>query len=163
MISMKPETVDEKFMRLAINKAKQGIKQGQTPFGACISKDGEVISCVHNIVWESLDITAHAEISAIREACKKLNTVDLSGCVIYSTCEPCPMCFSACHWAKISKIVYGAQIEDAKKLGFSELPISNKEMKQSSDSPIEIVGNVLREENLELFKLWSEQENRRIY
>jgi len=160
---MKPETVDEKFMRLAINKAKQGIKQGQTPFGACISKDGEVISCVHNIVWESLDITAHAEISAIREACKKLNTVDLSGCVIYSTCEPCPMCFSACHWAKISKIVYGAQIEDAKKLGFSELPISNKEMKQSSDSPIEIVGNVLREENLELFKLWSEQENRRIY
>ena len=163
MISMKPETVDEKFMRLAINKAKQGIKQGQTPFGACISKDGEVISCVHNIVWESLDITAHAEISAIREACKKLNTVDLSGCVIYSTCEPCPMCFSACHWAKISKIVYGAQIEDAKKLGFSELTISNKEMKQSSDSPIEIVGNVLREENLELFKLWSEQENRRIY
>ena len=163
MISMKVETVDEKFMRLAINKAKQGIKQGQTPFGACISKDGEVISCVHNIVWESLDITAHAEISAIREACKKLNTVDLSGCVIYSTCEPCPMCFSACHWAKISKIVYGAQIEDAKKLGFSELPISNKEMKQSSDSPIEIVGNVLREENLELFKLWSEQENRRIY
>ena len=163
MISMKVETVDEKFMRLAINKAKQGIKQGQTPFGACISKDGEVISCVHNIVWESLDITAHAEISAIREACKKLNTVDLSGCVIYSTCEPCPMCFSACHWAKISKIVYGAQIKDAKKLGFSELTISNKEMKQLSDSPIEIVGNVLREENLELFKLWSEQENRRIY
>lgn len=163
MISMKPETVDEKFMRLAINKAKQGIKQGQTPFGVCISKDGEVISCVHNIVWESLDITAHAEISAIREACKKLNTVDLSGCVIYSTCEPCPMCFSACHWAKISKIVYGAQIEDAKKLGFSELTISNKEMKELSDSPIEIVGNVLREENLELFKLWSEQENRRIY
>ena len=163
MISMKVETVDEKFMRLAINKAKQGIKQGQTPFGACISKDGEVISCVHNIVWESLDITAHAEISAIREACKKLNTVDLSGCVIYSTCEPCPMCFSACHWAKISKIIYGAQIEDAKKLGFSELTISNKEMKQLSDSPIEMVGNVLREENLELFKLWSEQENRRIY
>ena len=163
MISMKPETVDEKFMRLAINKAKQGIKQGQTPFGACISKDGEVISCVHNIVWESLDITAHAEISAIREACKKLSTVDLSGGVIYSTCEPCPMCFSACHWAKISKIIYGAQIEDAKKLGFSELTISNKEMKQLSDSPIEIVGNVLREENLELFKLWSEQENRRIY
>ena len=163
MISMKAETVDEKFMRLAINKAKQGIKQGQTPFGACISKDGEVISCVHNIVWESLDITAHAEISAIREACKKLNTVDLSGCVIYSTCEPCPMCFSACHWAKISKIIYGAQIEDAKKLGFSELTISNKEMKQLSDSPIEMVGNVLREENLELFKLWSEQENRRIY
>jgi tRNA(Arg) A34 adenosine deaminase TadA len=160
---MKVETIHEKFMRLAINKAKQGIKQGQTPFGACISKDGVVISCVHNIVWESLDITAHAEISAIREACKKLNTVDLSGCVIYSTCEPCPMCFGACHWAKISKIVYGAQIEDAKKLGFSELTISNKEMKQSGNSRMEIVGDILREENLELFKLWSEQGNRRIY
>lgn len=160
---MKLEIIDERFMKLAIHKARQGIKQGQTPFGACISKDGVVISCVHNIVWKSLDITAHAEISAIREACKKLNTVDLSGCVIYSTCEPCPMCFSACHWARISKIVYGAQIEDAKKLGFSELTISNKEMKKSSDSPIEIVGNVLREENLEIFKLWSEQGNKRIY
>ena len=72
------------------------------------------------------------------------------------------MCFSACHWAKISKIVYGAQIEDA-KLGFSELTISNKEMKQSGNSRMEIVGDILREENLELFKLWSEQGNRRIY
>ncbi len=160
---MKLETINEKFMRLATNKAKEGIKRGQTPFGACIAKDGEVISCVHNIVWEGVDITAHAEISAIREACKKLNTVDLSGCVIYSTCEPCPMCFSACHWARISKIVYGAQIEDAKKLGFNELTISNKELKKAGNCPIEIVGDILREENLELFKLWSVEGNRRIY
>ena len=100
------KTIHEKFMRLAIDKARRGIKNGQTPFGVCISKDAEVISCVHNIVWESMDITAHAEIHAIREACKKLNTVDLSGCVIYSTCEPCPICLSACHWANISTIVY---------------------------------------------------------
>ena len=154
---------DEKFMRLAIEKAKEGIIKGQTPFGVCISKEGEVISCVHNIVWESTDITSHAEIHAIREACKKLNTVDLTGCVIYSTCEPCPMCFSACHWARISKIIYGTRIEDAKKLGFSELTISNEKMKQLGNSSIKIVGNILRDENFELFKLWSEQENKRVY
>jgi tRNA(Arg) A34 adenosine deaminase TadA len=154
---------DAKFMRLAISKARQGIEKGQTPFGVCITKGGEVVSCVHNIVWESMDITAHAEIHAIREACRKLNTIDLSGCVIYSTCEPCPMCFSACHWAKISKIVYGARIEDAKKLGFSELTISNWEMKQFGNSPIELVGDLLREENLELFEFWSKREDKRVY
>src|SRR3990172_5321012 len=150
--------IHEKFMRLAIDKARQGIKNGQTPFGVCISKDEDVISCVHNIVWESMDITAHAEIHAIREACRKSNTIDLSECVIYSTCEPCPMCFSACHWAKISTIVYGTRIEDAKKLGFSELTISNKEMKKFGDSRIEIVGDFLRDENLKLFELWCNQE-----
>ena len=157
------KNIDEEFMKLAIDKARQGIKEGQTPFGACISKDDEVIACVHNIVWESMEITNHAEIHAIREACKKLNIVDLSGCVIYSTCEPCPMCFSACHWAKISKIVFGALIEDARKLGFSELTISNEEMKRLGNSTIEIVGDILREENLELFKLWSTQGDRRVY
>lgn len=155
--------IDAKFMRLAIGKARQGIEKGQTPFGVCITKEGEVVSCVHNIVWESMDITAHAEIHAIREACKKLNTIDLSGCVIYSTCEPCPMCFSACHWAKISKIIYGVRIEDAKKLGFSELTISNREMKQFGNSPIELVGDLLREENLELFEFWSKREDKRVY
>jgi len=150
-------------MRLAIDKAKQGIEKGQTPFGVCIIKKEEVISCVHNIVWESIDITAHAEIHAIREACKKLNTVDLSGCVMYSTCEPCPMCFSACHWAKITKIIYGTRIDDAKKLGFSELTISNNEMKQFGNSPIEIVGDLLRKENLELFEFWNKREDKRIY
>ncbi len=153
----------EKFMRLAISKAQQGIENGQTPFGACIAKDGEVVSCAHNAVWEGTDITAHAEIHAIRAACNKLHTVDLSGCVIYSTCEPCPMCFSACHWAKISTIVYGARIGDARKLGFSELTISNEQMKQLGNSPIELIGNILREENMGLFKLWSEQENKKIY
>jgi tRNA(Arg) A34 adenosine deaminase TadA len=154
---------DEEFMKLAIDKARQGIKERQTPFGACIAKDDKVIVCVHNIVWESMEITNHAEIHALRETCKKLNTVDLSGCVIYSTCEPCPMCFSACHWAKISKIVFGARIEDARKLGFSELTISLEEMKRLGNSPIEIVGDILREENLELFKLWSTQGDRRVY
>ena len=126
-------------MKLAIDKAKEGIKRGQTPFGACIAKDEKIISCVYNTVWQSMDITAHAEIIAIREACKKLNMIDLSGCVMYSTCEPCPMCFCACHWARISKIIYGTHIEDAKKLGFSELTISDEKMKLFGNSPIEVI------------------------
>jgi tRNA(Arg) A34 adenosine deaminase TadA len=154
---------DEKFMRLAIEKAKEGIENNNSPFGACIVKDGEVVSCEHNIVWQSTDITAHAEINAIRKACEKLNTIDLSGCVIYSTCEPCPMCFSACHWARISVIVYGASIDDAEKAGFSELSISNEKMKQLGHSQIEIISSFMREQNIELFKLWLQQPGRKVY
>jgi len=157
------EKADEKFMTLAINKAKQGIEKGQTPFGACIVRVGEVISCEHNIVWESTDITAHAEICAIRKACEKLGTIDLSGCVIYSTCEPCPMCFSASHWARISRVVYGADIEDAGRFGFSELFISNAQMKQLGQSNIEITAHLLRDDCIEIFGLWSERNDKRVY
>lgn len=154
---------DKKFMRLAFNKARQGIEKWQTPFGACIVKNGKVISCSHNVVWRKTDITAHAEIAAIREACKKLKTVDLSGAVIYSTCEPCPMCLGACHWAKISRIVYGTRIADAKKAGFSELTITNKKVKKAGRTPIKIVADFLREENLELFKLWAKRPDKKVY
>ncbi|WP_230740276.1 nucleoside deaminase [Methanooceanicella nereidis] len=154
---------DEFFMRAAIEKAREGIKEGQTPFGACIVKDGKIISSAHNLVWENTDITAHAEIIAIREACEKLNTIDLSGCEIYTTCEPCTMCFSACHWAKIGKIVYGALIEDAKKAGFSELTIPNEDMKRLGNSPVEIVGNFMRGEALELFREWEKKGVKRVY
>jgi guanine deaminase len=154
---------DERFMRLAIEKAREGIRKGQTPFGACIVKDGQVISCAHNGVWETTDITAHAEVRAIRDACAKLGTIDLSGCTIYTTCEPCPMCFSACHWAKISRIVYGAGINDAKGAGFNELTLSGEEMKARGNSPVELTGKLLEEENRALFRLWSEQGCRMPY
>jgi guanine deaminase len=154
---------ENKFMRLAGDKARQGVKAGQTPFGACIVKEGKVISCAHNSVWKKGDITAHAEICAIREACRRLKTVDLSGCTVYSTCEPCPMCFSACHWARISRIVYGARISDALKYGFNELAISSGKMKRYGRSGVEITGNLLRRENLELFRLWLRQEGRKAY
>lgn len=150
-------------MRLAIDKAKEGVDKGQTPFGSCIVKEGEVVSCEHNRVWETTDITAHAEIVSIRAACNKLNTIDLSGCVIYSTTEPCPMCYSAIHWAKISKIIYGTRIEDAKSYGFSELCISDVQMKKLGNDCIEIVAGFLREENLELFEYWSKKENKKVY
>ena len=153
----------EKFMRKAIARAMEGVESGQSPFGACIVADGQVISCEHNIVWDSTDITAHAEITAIRKACRKLGTIDLSGSVIYSTTEPCPMCFAACHWAKISKIVYGARIEDARKFGFSELTISNRKMKESGGSDIEIVADFLRQENIALFEEWSDRKDKKVY
>lgn len=154
---------ESKFMRLAIQKARLGIKKGQAPFGACIVKGSRVIACSHNAVWKTTDITAHAEIHAIRKACKKLRTINLSGCVIYSTCEPCPMCFSACHWAKLSKIVFGTRIADAQNIGFSELKISNHSMKKQGKSPIKVTGDFLRDEALELFLQWSKRKNRAIY
>ena len=119
-------------MNLAIRKAFDGIQKGQTPFGACIVLNDETLSCSHNMVWAANDITAHAEVCAIREACRKTHSIDLNGADIYSTCEPCPMCFSACHWAKIKTIYYAATIEDASKHGFNELSISNESMKQTS-------------------------------
>lgn len=153
----------EYFMRCAIEKAKEGIKKGQSPFGACIVKDGKIISCVHNVVWKTKNITAHAEMHAIRNACRKLDTIDLSGCVIYSTCEPCPMCLAACHWARISKIVYASGIEDAKRLGFNELCIPSKKMKMMGRSRIKIHGDFLKKEALELFNLWSGQIDKKAY
>lgn len=152
-----------RYMQMAMDKAREGIENGQTPFAACIVKDGRVISCEHNRVWGMTDITAHAEICAIRMACLALGTIDLSGCVIYSTCEPCPMCFSACHWARIRKIFYGANIDDAQKAGFHELSISNYEMKQLGQSRIEIASDFLREENIKVFETWLKRKDHKAY
>ena len=142
---------EEKFMLLAIAAARRGIMAGQTPFGACIVKNGRVVACAHNSVWKSTDSTAHAAVTARRAACRKLESIDLSGCEIYSTCEPCPMCFSAIHWAKMKRIIYGAGIADAKKCGFSELGISNERMKKLGGSHVGILACVMREECRALF------------
>jgi guanine deaminase len=154
---------DKEFMKVAIGKAREGVEDGQSPFGACIVKNNEIISSAGNSVWKDNDITAHAEIIAIRRACKKMGTIDLTGCILYSTCEPCPMCFSACSWAKISRIVYGAHIEDAKRFGFSEMQISNEKMKLMGNVEVEIKGNFLRDECLEVFKQWSLRSDKKTY
>ncbi|MCX7877947.1 MAG: nucleoside deaminase [Ignavibacteria bacterium] len=152
-----------KFMQMAIDKALEGVKSGQSPFGACIVKDGKVIACEHNIVLASCDITAHAEIHAIRNACKNLQTIDLSGCEIYSTCEPCPMCFTAIHWARIDRIYYGASISDAEKFGFNELRVSNKELKNIGGSKVEIIPEILKKQCIELFDYWNSAPGKRTY
>jgi len=150
----------EKFMRVVLEEVREGIRSGQAPFGACIVKDGEVIACEHNSVWKQTDCTAHAEILAIRKACKKLKTIDLSDCEIYSTCEPCPMCFSACHWARISKIYYGASIQDAKRYGFNELEISNEQMRRNGNSKVKIKAGLMKDECIIRFKEWKRSKGR---
>jgi guanine deaminase len=154
---------DNDWMRAAIDAARSGIERGQTPFGAAIARGDQLMVASHNLVWQTTDITAHAEVTAIRAACRSLNAIDLTGCTIYSTCEPCPMCFSACHWARLDRIVYGAAIADAAAAGFNELPVSNVELKRLGHSPVEIVADVLREECRELFQLWMRHPQRRGY
>jgi len=151
------------FMRLAIDKAMEGVDHGQTPFGACIVKGEKVVALEHNVVGETTDITAHAEIHAIREACHTLNTIDLSGCEIYSTCEPCPMCFTACHWARLDRIISGTDISDAKAFGFNELTVSNEVLREKGGSDIEIVSGFLRDECLVVFERFSQRQNRLLY
>lgn len=154
---------DEAFMRLALEKASQGILRGQTPFGACIVRRGKVIALEHNCVWRTTDITAHAEVQAIRKACEKLKTVSLAECVLYSTCEPCPMCFSACHWAGIQKVYFGAFIRDAKNAGFNELFVSARQMKKFGKSPVKVLGGLLRRENTAFMNKWASLKDKKIY
>lgn len=158
-----PRDVAHAYMRLAIERAMMGVSSGQTPFGACIVRDGQIIACEHNVVGATTDITAHAEVHAIRQACRTLGTLDLSGCDIYSTCEPCPMCFTACHWARIDRIWFGAEIRDAKRYGFNELEITNEVLKTLGNSPITIVPGLLREECIGVFEAYHRRPDKLTY
>src|SRR4051812_13423533 len=112
---------DEEFLRRAIEVCRQGIAAGQSPFGAVIVREGRVVVAAHNTVWRDLDPTAHAEVNALRAAAAALQSIELAGCTLYSTCEPCPMCLAASHWAKVDRVVFGAAIADATAAGFGEL------------------------------------------
>ncbi len=143
-----------KFMRMAIALSKKNIKKALGgPFGAVIVRNGKVIAKSVNKVIDTNDPTAHAEISAIRIASKKLKNFDLSDCVIYSSCEPCPMCLGAIYWSRISKIYYANTKHDAADLGFDD-----KFIYEELDLPAEkrkLAGvQLLRNEALEVFKEW---------
>ena len=110
-----------KYMRMAINEARKGIRAGHGgPFGAVIVKDGVVVGKGHNQVVKNNDPTCHGEMMAIHKACKKLGTFDLSGCELYTTGEPCPMCMAAILWANIKKVYYGFNIVDTEGIGFRD-------------------------------------------
>ncbi len=111
---------DARFMELAIKLSEENIDTGGGPFGAVIVRDGEVISTGANRVVPNCDPTAHAEILAIRNACQKLNSFQLDGCTVYSSCEPCPMCLSALYWAGVDRICYGNTKADAKAINFDD-------------------------------------------
>lgn len=138
---------DEEFMKVAIEEAKKG----DFPFGTVIVKDNKIVSKAHNTAGK-LDPTAHAEIVAIRKACKKVKSVDLSGCTLYSSCEPCPMCFTAAWWARISRIVYGMEGEDVTEEDW-KIDIKCEELNNRSGKRIQIKGRVLRNECKKLLRL----------
>lgn len=132
-------------MNAVIERCREAISSGQAPFAAAVVRDNELLSCEHNLVEAMHDPTAHAEILAIRAAAEKLGTPDLSGCTLYTTCEPCPMCFAAAHFARLSRIVYGATIGDAALAGFDQLPVFASQLKLMGRSPIELTAEYLRE------------------
>ena len=149
----------EDFMRQAIDLAVENIKNGGGPFGAVIVKDGEVVATGANRVTANNDPTAHAEVSAIRAACTKLGTFDLSGCVIYTSCEPCPMCLGAIYWSHIDKIYYGANQYDAARIDFDDSFIY-RELELTPDKRNKPVENILHDEALAPFRAWQEKEDK---
>ena len=154
---------DADYMKLALDACRRGVEAGQSPFGACIVHEGKVLAASHNKVWLTTDPSAHGEVQTIREACKAANTIFLAGATIYSTTEPCPMCFSAIHWSRITRIVYGASIADAQRFGFSELAITNQQMKDMGKSPMQIDPDFMRDDAIELFQLWQARKDHRTY
>jgi guanine deaminase len=150
-----PATKSEsELMSIAIAKARDGIAAGQSPFGAIIVRDGVVVASTHNTVWRDTDPTAHAEVNCVRAAASALKLIDLSGCEMYSTCEPCPMCLSAIHWSKIDRVVFGATIADAALAGFNELQVDAKVLAEMGKSTLKVESGLLRAECALLFDLW---------
>lgn len=153
----------EQLMRLAIEKARIGIAAGQTPFGCAIAKAGEVVAVAHNRVWLATDITAHAEMNAIREACAHVQNIHLDGAIVATTCEPCPMCMAALHWARVDTVYYGATIADAEQAGFNELACSATQLCEIGGSRVQVVPGVLAEECRRLFADWKRSAEAREY
>ena len=151
-------------MRRALREAYKGIRGGEGgPFGAAIVKDGVVIGAGHNRVLKGRNPTLHAEVCAIDAATRRLKTHLLEGCEIYSTTEPCVMCFAAINWAKIDTVYFGTAVPDVKRLGFNELTISNRTLKRLGRSPVRIVPVFLRGECLKLLKTWKALPSARTY
>src|ERR1700749_3908730 len=156
-------TEHEKFMRMAIELSEHNVKQAAGgPFGAVIVKDGVVVASSANKVVQQNDPTAHAEVSAIRLACQKLGTHNLEGCVIYTSCEPCPMCLGAIYWAHISTIYYGNTKADAANIGFDDHFIYLELERPMHQRKLQIV-QLLRNEALSAFKLWENSESKKDY
>lgn len=153
---------NEELMRRAIDLAVENVKSGGGPFGAVIARDGHIISTGVNRVTANNDPTAHAEVSAIRAACTKLGTFNLEGCVIYTSCEPCPMCLGAIYWAHIDKIYYGANQHDAAAINFDDSFIY-RELELPMNKRRKPVENLLHNEALAPFNLWREKEDKIVY
>lgn len=153
---------EAQYMRLAIELSIKSVNEGGGPFGAVVVKDGEVIAASANRVTINNDPTAHAEVMAIREACQKLGTFDLSGCELYASCEPCPMCLSAMYWAHIDRYFYANDKNDAARIGFDDAFIYT-ELDKTPDNRFIKREQILHEEALEAFKLWEDKTDKTEY
>jgi len=151
------------LMRLAIEKCRQGLSVGQSPFGCAIARDGELLAAAHNSVVATTDITAHAEVNAVRAACRVVGDIVLEGAVVATTCEPCPMCMAALHWARVDTVYYGATIADADAAGFNELALPAAELLRLGGSKVKLVPGLLPIECRQLFAEWNENPNRKVY
>lgn len=152
----------EELMHRAIELSENSVRNGGGPFGAVIAKDGEIIAEGSNKVTINNDPTAHAEVCVIRNACKILNTFELANCVIYTSCEPCPMCLGAIYWARLSKIFYANDRKDAAEIGFDddfiyeEISIEPQYRKKPSEI-------LLRNEAINAFRMWTLKDDKTKY
>lgn len=150
---------DARFMEMAIKLSEENIDNGGGPFGAVIVRDGEIISTGTNRVVPNNDPTAHAEVTAIRNACSKLGTFSLSGCTVYSSCEPCPMCLSALYWAGVDRICYGNTKDDAKAINFDDSFIYDELELAYKDRSIRCE-HFMRDRALAAFRKWNDKNDK---
>ena len=143
-----------RFMRIALDAARRALLAGEPPVGACIVAGGQVLATAGNGVIGDLDITAHAEIRAIRAACRQRRAITLEKCQLYATVEPCIMCQGACHYAGIATVVFGATLDDMHRVTGTELAWTVPEFANQAHGT-EVVGNCLREESLALLDEWA--------
>lgn len=151
------------LMQMAVDVCREGISAGQSPFGCAIAFENRVVARTHNTVVASTDITAHAEVNAIRAACQEIGDIFLTGAIVATTCEPCPMCMSALHWARVGTVYYGATIADADQAGFNELQLPAAELLRIGDSDVKLEGNVLSDQCRALFTEWLNNPSRTAY
>lgn len=149
----------EQFMKKAIELSIESVNNGGGPFGAVIVKDGKIISATSNSVTQNNDPTAHAEVNAIREATQKLGTFDLSGCEIYSSCEPCPMCLGAIYWARLDKLYFANNKTDAKEIGFDDSFIYDEIATDYKNRKVKTY-QIMRDEALVAFKNWQNKDDK---
>lgn len=142
------------LMQIAIDTCREGIVHGQSPFGCAIAIGDQIISRAHNTVVLTTDITAHAEVNAIRVGCKTIDNIFLTDAVVATTCEPCPMCMAALHWARVDTVYYGASIADADTAGFNELQLPAAELLRIGGSTVKLKSGLLTAQCVELFDLW---------
>lgn len=150
------------IMRRAIALSEKSVRTGGGPFGAVIAKDGEIIAEASNTVTLDHDPTAHAEVNAIRQAARKLGTFDLTGCDIYTSCEPCPMCLGAIYWAHLDRIYYANNRKDAARIGFDDDFIYHEIALKPADRHKQMQ-ILLPEEARKAFDMWMESKDKTTY